>query len=207
MTTTDTVNLVDIVREAIPFFTQEDAQIAAGYAYRALEMRTGEILTKGMSDEMLDEFGLFTDKDKDGIEAWYATNHPNYASDKDYQHLAEANPDVDQLDLMAEYGAMVWLRYNRPDYPDVVKQSTDTVVTALQDAILELGEEAVRAWLGLHRTAWAWAFNNADDSDSLMTNIAAILLHENQEDLRQWAQAQAVMASLAERARILDDNE
>jgi len=103
--------------------------------YQELEMRVGERLTHGMSDELLDEFGYFVDMNREGMDEWLAAHRPMYETDDAYMQLAQANPGAPREAVMSEYGAMAWLQLNRPDYPDVVAD-------VLEDLRLELMELA-----------------------------------------------------------------
>ena len=101
------------------------------HIYGELEVRVGEKLTDGMSDNLLDEFGYFADMDVDKMKAWFSENLPDFATREDYKEMAEANSDASEGELMSEYGAMKWLQLNRPDYPDVVA----SVLAALKEEI------------------------------------------------------------------------
>lgn len=110
------------------------------HIYSELEMRVGEKLTQGMSDEMLDEFGYFVDKNLDKMKAWFVANAPDYADQDDYKQAQEARgPEVDETSLLSEYGAMKWLQINRPDYPKVVAATLEELkkeIVANKDKIL-----------------------------------------------------------------------
>jgi hypothetical protein len=99
---------------------EEQKQEFLRHIYSELEMRVGERLTEGMSDELLDEFGNFVDMNEDGMKKWFADNLADYADRDDYKQLKSANPDAPETAIMSEYGAMKWLQLNRPDYPQVV---------------------------------------------------------------------------------------
>jgi len=90
------------------------------HIYSELEIRVGEKLTSGMSDEMLDEFGYFVDKNVEKMKEWFSAKLPDYASAEDFNKLKESAKDADEATLLSEYGAMKWLQLNRPDYPQVV---------------------------------------------------------------------------------------
>ncbi|MDR2524134.1 MAG: DUF5663 domain-containing protein [Candidatus Nomurabacteria bacterium] len=90
------------------------------HVYSELEIRVGEKLTEGMSDEMLDEFGYFVDKNLDRMREWFAAKMPDYAAQPDFQQLQAKAANADEATLLSEYGAMKWLQLNRPDYPKVV---------------------------------------------------------------------------------------
>ena len=107
------------------------------HIYSELEARTGRNLTENMSDEMLDEFGSFVDKDVEKMKAWLATNVPDYTAHSDYQQLAQKG--ADEVTLLSEYGAMKWLQKNRPDYPQVVQSTLEELkkeIVANKDQIL-----------------------------------------------------------------------
>lgn len=110
------------------------------YVYGELEVRVGEKLTEGMSNEMLDEFGYFVDKNLDQMKVWFAANLPDYMNQEDFQRLQQNVGGVDEASLLSEYGAMKWLQKNRPDYPQVVAATLDNLkkeIFANKDQILE----------------------------------------------------------------------
>jgi hypothetical protein len=104
---------------------QEQKQAFLQHIYSELEIRVGEKLTEDMNEAQLDEFGHFVDKDEQGMRNWFAANLPDYASQPDYKVLQEKLPDASELDLMSEFGATRWLQVNRPDYPEVVRQTLE----------------------------------------------------------------------------------
>jgi len=95
------------------------------HVYSTIEMRVGEQLTEGMSDNLLDEFGYFVDMDEAGMAKWFDLHLPDYTERDDYQALKKANPDAPEAAILSEYGAMKWLQLNRPDYPQVVGSVLD----------------------------------------------------------------------------------
>lgn len=128
--------LDDLGLGALP---QDAKQDFLQHIYGELESRTGEALTEGMSDEQLDEFGIFVDQDAQKIDAWFAENLPDYQTREDYSQLKDAAGDAAELDVKSQYGAMKWLQLNRPDYPQVVAQTLDGIrneIIANKDAIL-----------------------------------------------------------------------
>ena len=109
------------------------------HIYAELESRVGERLTENMSDELLDEFGMFVDQDENGVSAWFSENLPDYKSREDYTRFAASNPDADPKVIDSQYGAMKWLQLNRPDYPQVVSTVLDELkneIRSNKDAIL-----------------------------------------------------------------------
>ncbi len=117
----------------------EQKQAFLQHIYSELEMRVGERLTDGMSDELLDEFGYFVDMNQDGMTTWFNENLPDYSEREDYKQLRSANPEAPETAIMSEYGAMKWLQLNRPDYPQVVAAVLEELKTEIvenKEAIL-----------------------------------------------------------------------
>jgi hypothetical protein len=114
--------LVELGLGALP---PEQKEAFLHHIYAELEMRVGEILTYGMSDEHLDEFGYFTDQEVDGMHKWFKNNLPDYKMRDDYKQLLAANPGAPEIAIMSQYGAMKWLQLNRPDYPQVVAETLE----------------------------------------------------------------------------------
>lgn len=118
---------------------QEQKQAFLQHIYSELEIRVGEKLTEGMNDTQLDEFGYFVDKNEQGIRDWFSANSPDYLDQPDYKLLQEKMVDATELDVMAEFGATKWLQINRPDYPEVVRQTLEIIkqeIIANKDKIL-----------------------------------------------------------------------
>ncbi len=109
--------LEDLGLGALP---EDQKQAFLQHIYSELELRVGERLTDGMSEELLDEFGAFVDMNFDGMSKWFSENLPEYTEREDYKKLRESNPQVPDTAIMSEFGAMKWLQLNRPDYPQVV---------------------------------------------------------------------------------------
>lgn len=118
---------------------EEQKKAFLQHIYSELEMRVGERLTEGMSDELLDEFGYFVDMNEEGMKKWFGENLPDYAERDDYKQLRQANAQAPETAIMSEYGAMKWLQLNRPDYPQVVQavlEDLKTEIRSNKDAIL-----------------------------------------------------------------------
>jgi hypothetical protein len=112
---------------------QEQKQAFLQHIYSELEIRVGEKLTENMDESQLDEFGYFVDKNEQGMRDWFGANLPDYANQPDYKLLQEKMPDASEVNLLSEFGATKWLQINRPDYPDVVRQTLES----LKQEILE----------------------------------------------------------------------
>ena len=111
------------------------------YVSEELELRVGTRLTEGMPDEMLDEFSWFVDMDMPMMKKWLAENDPEYKKSKAYAKtkLGLGDEGKDAALLLSEYGAMSWLRKNRPDFQKVVMATFDELkeeIALNRDAIL-----------------------------------------------------------------------
>lgn len=93
------------------------------HIYSELELRVGVRLSDGLSDEQLEEFESFVDRNDAKVKDWIAKNAPNYQSDDTYTQLKQNAPEgTDENVLLAEYASLQWLSMNRPNYRDVVSQ-------------------------------------------------------------------------------------
>lgn len=118
---------------------EEQKKAFLQHIYSELESRVGVKLTDGMSDEKLDEFAYFVDRDELKMREWFAANLPDYTTQPDWQKTKNATPDADEVVLLSEYGAMKWLQKNRPDYPEVVTATLEELkaeIKANKDQIL-----------------------------------------------------------------------
>jgi hypothetical protein len=112
---------------------QEQKQAFLQHIYSELEIRVGEKLTEKMTEAQLDEFGYFVDKNEQSIRDWFKTNLPDFADLPDYKVLQERMPNATEVELMAEFGATKWLQLNRPDYPEVVRQTLEELKKEILD--------------------------------------------------------------------------
>jgi hypothetical protein len=100
------------------------------YFREQLELRVGTKLSDGLSDEQLDEFESFMDRDEAKVDAWLAANAPNYQQEQSYQKLKTAAPEgTSAVAVKSEFASLRWLGLNRPNYRDVVS----SVMKALRD--------------------------------------------------------------------------
>lgn len=116
------------------------------YFREQLEIRVGTELSRGLSDQQLDEFESFMDRDEDKVNGWLAENVENYQDDIIYQQLnAGAPEDIPKNVVLAEYASLKWLGLNRPDYRDVVARVMESLKKEAienKDAILSSTEPA-----------------------------------------------------------------
>lgn len=104
----------------------EQKQAFLAHIYNELELRVGVRLSEGLSDEQLEEFEAFVDRNSEKVQAWVAANSPSYQNDPLYQQLkANAPQDSDDTMMLAEYASLKWLHLNRPNYREVVSLVLD----------------------------------------------------------------------------------
>ena len=119
---------------------EEQKQAFLAYFREQLELRVGTRLSEGLSEEQLDEFGSFIDRDEVKVDKWLQEKVPNYQEDQIWQQLKESAPDnVPELVIKSEYASLKWLGINRPDYRDVVAAVMEELkqeTVANRDAIL-----------------------------------------------------------------------
>lgn len=109
-----------------------------------LELRVGTRLSEGLSDAQLEESESFIDRNDEKVNAWLATNVPQYDQDQIYQQLKAGAPaEIPQNVVLAEYASLKWLGINRPDYRQVVSATMEELkseIIANRDAILGSGQ-------------------------------------------------------------------
>lgn len=119
---------------------EDQRQPFLDHIYSELELRVGERLSQGMSDDQLDEFANIIDKVPGAVDEFLAKHSPNYTQDPVFQRLSQATGvAVDDPRLKDEYAATKWLEVNRPDYRDVVAAVMDELkkeIVASRDAIV-----------------------------------------------------------------------
>jgi hypothetical protein len=102
-----------------------------------LEVRIGERVIDGLTDEQIDEFEKITNGDIDTIQRFIQT-FPNYQDNSTYKKLLAVNHGADTPNLLKEFVGIKWLESNRPDYQDIVVKITNELkseITASKDAI------------------------------------------------------------------------
>ena len=122
----------------------EQKQMFLDHFREQLELRVGTRLSEGLSDAQLEEFESFIDRNDEKVNAWLATNVPQYDQDQIYQQLKAGAPaEIPQNVVLAEYASLKWLGINRPDYRQVVSATMEELkseIIANRDAILGSGQ-------------------------------------------------------------------
>lgn len=122
----------------------EQRQMFLDHFREQLELRVGTKLSEGLSDEQLQEFESFIDRNEEKVTAWIGANVPEYEQDPIYQQLKAGAPEgISQSVVLAEYASLKWLGLNRPNYKEVVSQTMSELkaeIIANRDAILGGGQ-------------------------------------------------------------------
>ena len=133
--------LQDVGLGALP---AEQKQMFLDHFREQLELRVGTRLSEGLSDAQLEEFESFIDRNDEKVNAWLATNVPQYDQDQIYQQLKAGAPaEIPQNVVLAEYASLKWLGIQRPDYRQVVSATMEELkseIIANRDAILGSGQ-------------------------------------------------------------------
>lgn len=110
------------------------------HIYSQLELRVGTRLSDGLSDDQLNEFESFIDRNDEKVRGWIAAHAPDYSNDPAFQQLRDNSPEgASEVALLSEYASLRWLAVNRPDYRDVVKKVLEELkqeILSNRDAIL-----------------------------------------------------------------------
>ena len=114
---------------------QKDAFLQ--YAQDQLEVRIGEKMSEGLSDDQLEEFEKIIDNDQATLDKWIA-GAGDYKSDDIYQKLAE-NVGGSDDEILSDYVTAKWLNQNCPQYQQIIQESVDALcaeISANKDALL-----------------------------------------------------------------------
>lgn len=118
----------------------EQKQAFLEHIYSELETRVGMRLSEGLSDEQLQEFESFMERDEAKVKAWLDSHVNGYQQDPAYSQLASGVPeDTPEIVILSEYASLKWLSMNRPDYREVVRTVLDELkkeIMSNRDAIL-----------------------------------------------------------------------
>ena len=107
-----------------------------------LEFRVGSRLSDGMNDDQLEEFEAIIDRNTDSLSGWLRSNSPDFENDPQFKKMESAfPPDIDPLELVAEYAATKWLALNRPDYQAVVRGVSDRLMDELRQWLAVVAEK------------------------------------------------------------------
>ena len=95
------------------------------YAQDQLEVRIGEKMSEGLSDDQLDEFERIIDNDEATVQKWLA-DLGDYKEDETYKKLLEGSEDeADSPQFLADFVTAKWLDQNCPQYQDIIKEAIE----------------------------------------------------------------------------------
>jgi hypothetical protein len=100
--------------------------------YSEIEIRVGERLTEGMSDEQLDEFEIFVDKQIPLVDEWLDEHfslddlsNRRYMFEEYKIAVSKSKAPLEIDDFKSDFGATLWLKLNRPNYPEIVAETME----------------------------------------------------------------------------------
>ena len=106
---------------------EEQKQSFLQYAQDQLEVRIGEKMSEGLSDDQLDEFERIIDNDEETVQKWLA-DLGDYKEDETYKKLVEnAEDDVDSPQFLADFVTAKWLDKNCPQYQNIIQESIESL--------------------------------------------------------------------------------
>jgi hypothetical protein len=109
---------------------QKEAFLA--HLQEELEVRIGEYVSEGMTDDQIDEFEDIIDGDEEAINKVLA-EVGDYKGDVAYKMLVEQGGFADgSPELLSEFASIKWLTKNRPDYQEVVKRAIESLKEELR---------------------------------------------------------------------------
>ncbi len=104
------------------------------HVYEEIELRTGTVISDGMSDAQLEEYEKIIDRDFQAITMWIDETVPDFLNDPIYQRMSKSLADASDAEVVCEYAATKWLEVNRPDYQEIVKQILDDIADEIRRA-------------------------------------------------------------------------
>ncbi len=119
---------------------EEEKENFLQYAQDQLEVRIGEKMSEGLSEEQLGEFERIIDNDQDTVQKWLA-NAGDYKNDEIYKKLLDGSEVAeDTPEFLNDYVTAKWLEQNCPQYQDIIRESIEGLqreITQQKDEILE----------------------------------------------------------------------
>ena len=106
-----------ITELGIEMLTAEEQQ----HAIDELNMRVGEAIIGGLSEEQVNEYEAIINGNQEVITSWLQTNDPSYADTIAYQQLAEGfEDDPERVPADKVYASMAWVEKNNPSFGETV---------------------------------------------------------------------------------------
>jgi hypothetical protein len=114
----------------------EQKQSFLDYAQDQLEVRIGEKMSEGMTEDQIVEFEKIIDNDKQTVDGLLA-GYGDYKSDEIYQRLLQNG--ADENEIVNDYVTAKWLNANCPQYTQIIEDTLADLkneISANKDAIL-----------------------------------------------------------------------
>jgi hypothetical protein len=119
---------------------EEEKENFLQYAQDQLEVRIGEKMSEGLTEEQLDEFEKIIDNDQETVQKWL-DQLGDYKNDETYKKLLEgAEDEEDSPQFLNDFVTAKWLDKNCPQYQDIIKDAMKGLqdeIASQKDAILE----------------------------------------------------------------------
>jgi len=112
---------------------EEQKKDFLNYAQDQLEIRIGESMSAGLSEEQLLEFEHIIDNDADTING-LIEKYGNYHEDTMYQNIKRnTGAEEDDAQLMADYVTAKWLDDNCPHYRKIIEDSIESLRSEIRE--------------------------------------------------------------------------
>lgn len=112
--------LIEVGLQALP---EEQKKEFLAQAQEELEVRVGEKMCEGMSDEQLIEFEKLMENDQETIRKMVFELKEDFREDEIYKKLLKKYGVTEGTwEILAEYLSVRWIQKNRPDHKQIVEQ-------------------------------------------------------------------------------------
>lgn len=117
--------LIEVGLQDMP---ENQKQAFLKHAQEELEMRVGEKISDGMTDEQLIEFEGIMQNDQNVIRKLILEMKADFRQDETYKKLLKRhNVEQGTWEILGEYLSVKWIQKNRPNYREVVSQISDAL--------------------------------------------------------------------------------
>lgn len=124
--------LVDL---GIDHLSSGDEEDLLAEVYSELELRVGQRLGEGMTDEQFEEFEDLLENGFGAVMRWVFRTGLGPLDCPVYARLRDARPDLSLEEVLCEWAQVKWLDVNRPNYAQVVAECLDEIREELRRAI------------------------------------------------------------------------
>lgn len=112
--------LLEVGLQALP---ADKKQEFLAQAQEELEVRVGEKMCEGMTDEQLAEFEKLMENDQETIKKMVFDLKEDFREDPIYKKLLKKyNVTEGNWEILAEYLSVRWIQKNRPDHKRIVEE-------------------------------------------------------------------------------------